>query len=207
MASETNNGRSKPSLSVGVIGAGAAGLAAAYQLAKAGAAVEIYEADDRVGGLAKSIDLWGQRVDLGPHRFFSQDSRVNRLWLEVAGKDYRMVDRLTRIYYRNRFFDYPLKPVNALVNMGAFNAAACLGSYLKQKFSARSAALEHLNFEDWVVDRFGRKLFEMFFKSYSEKLWGISCRELDADFAAQRIKKFSLGEAVKKSFGVGPERA
>ena len=104
---------------VAVISAGPAGITAAYQLAKGGAEVEVFEASDAVGGLCRTIDLWGQKVDLGPHRFFSHDPRVNQLWLEVAGSDYRMIDRLTRIYYRRRFFDYPLRPANALWNMGA----------------------------------------------------------------------------------------
>src|SRR5947209_2505392 len=118
---------------VAVIGAGPAGITAAYELAKGGAQVDVFEAAGTVGGMCRSFDLWGQKVDLGPHRFFSQDARVNRLWLEVAGRDYRMVDRLTRIYYQQRFFEYPLKPANALWNMGAVSAACCLGSYLKEK--------------------------------------------------------------------------
>jgi protoporphyrinogen oxidase len=188
---------------VAVIGAGAAGITAAYQLAKGGAQVEVFEAGDAVGGLARTIERWGQKVDLGPHRFFSNDLRVNRLWLEVVGRDYQMVDRLTRIYYRKRFFNYPLKPGNALWNMGPWNAACCLASYLKEKVRPSFAEGDNQTFESWVVGRFGRRLFEMFFKSYSEKLWGISCQDLDADFAAQRIKKFSLGEAVKSALGLG----
>src|SRR5438132_7211937 len=188
---------------VAVIGAGPAGITAAYQLAKGGAQVEVFEAADAVGGMCRSIDLWGQKVDLGPHRFFSNDPRVNELWLEVVGRDYRMVDRLTRVYYRQRFFDYPLKPANALWNMGAWNAACCLGSYLKEKIPAPRQADRQQTFESWVVGRFGRRLFNMFFKSYSEKLWGIPCDALDADFAAQRIKKFSLGQAVKAALGFG----
>jgi protoporphyrinogen oxidase len=188
---------------VAVIGAGAAGLTAAYQLAKGGAEVEVFEAGDAVGGLARTIRRWGQQVDLGPHRFFSNDPRVNRLWLEVVGRDYRMVDRLTRIYYRRRFFHYPLKPGNALWNMGVWSAVRCLGSYLKEKIVPSYPPADNETFESWVVGRFGRRLFEMFFKSYSEKLWGISCQDLDADFAAQRIKKFSLGAAVKGALGLG----
>ena len=191
---------------VAVIGAGPAGITAAYQLAKGGADVEVFEAGNAVGGLSRSIDLWGQKVDLGPHRFFSQDPRVNRLWLEVAGGDYRMVDRLTRIYYSKRFFEYPLKPANALRNMGLTNAARCLTSYLKEKVRPSFGADRNETFESWVVGRFGRRLFNMFFKSYSEKLWGIPCDALDADFAAQRIKKFSLGQAIKAALGFGKSK-
>ncbi|MBI1830777.1 MAG: FAD-dependent oxidoreductase [Planctomycetes bacterium] len=188
---------------VGIIGAGPAGITAGYLLSKAGAQVEVFEAGDCVGGLSRTIELWGQKVDLGPHRFFSQDPRVNNVWLDVVGADYRMVDRLTRIYYQNRFFHYPLKPANALWNMGITNALCCMTSYLKERIRPSYAADSPETFESWVVARFGRRLFEMFFKSYSEKLWGIPCDQLDADFAAQRIKKFSLGEAIKAALGFG----
>ena len=174
-------------------------MTAAFELSRGGADVVVYEAGDVVGGLARSFNLWDQRVDLGPHRFFSTDARVNRLWLDVVGRDYKMVDRLTRIYYQKRFFHYPLKPLNALVNMGVVNAGRCLASYAKEKVRPSYPGASNTSFESWVVDRFGRRLFEMFFKSYSEKLWGISCQDLDADFAAQRIKKFSLGEAVRSA--------
>jgi protoporphyrinogen oxidase len=186
---------------VAVVGAGPAGITAAYQLAKRGVQVTVFEASQAVGGMAQTISLWGQKVDLGPHRFFSSDARVNRLWLEVAGDDYAMVDRLTRIYYRRRFFYYPLQPLNALWNMGIVEAARCVLSYLKEKALPSYAADDNRTFESWVVGRFGRRLFELFFKSYSEKLWGIHCDRLDADFAAQRIKKFSLGEAIKSTLG------
>jgi protoporphyrinogen oxidase len=188
---------------VGVIGAGPAGITAAYQLAKAGACAEVFEAGPHVGGLSRTFELWGQKVDLGPHRFFSHDRRVNDLWLEVVGPDYRMVDRLTRIYYQDRFFHYPLKAGNALWNMGVGNALACMSSYFKERLRPSVPADDRATFESWVVGRFGRRLFEMFFKSYSEKLWGIPCDRLDADFAAQRIKKFSLGEAIKAALGIG----
>jgi protoporphyrinogen oxidase len=190
---------------VAVIGGGPAGMTAALELSRGGAHVEVFEAGDRVGGLARSLDLWGQRVDLGPHRFFSSDARVNRLWLSVVGRDFRMVNRLTRIYYRRRLFHYPLRAGNALWNMGLFNAAGCMASYLRQKCAPKSDGQDG-TFESWVISRFGRRLFEMFFKTYSEKLWGISCKELDADFAAQRIKKFSLGEAVKTALGFGGQK-
>jgi protoporphyrinogen oxidase len=191
---------------VGIIGAGPAGLAAAYQLSKRGIHTEVFEAGPKVGGLSRTIELWGQKVDLGPHRFFSQDRRVNELWLEVVAGDYRMVERLTRIYYRGRFFHYPLKPANALWNMGPATALGCVGSYLKEKVRPSYRDEDNQTFESWVVRRFGRRLFEMFFKSYSEKLWGIPCDALDADFAAQRIKKFSLGEALKAALGLAKQR-
>jgi protoporphyrinogen oxidase len=185
---------------VAVIGAGPAGLTAAYELVKQGVEAHVYEAGDTVGGLARSFRLWNQTVDLGPHRFFSSHKRVNSLWLEVVGRDYRMVNRLTRIYYRGKFFHYPLKPFDALARLGPFEAARCGASYA----AGRLKPLEQNGtFENWVVNRFGRRLFEIFFKTYSEKLWGISCHELDADFAAQRIKKLSLYEAVINAFTAG----
>jgi len=183
---------------VAVIGGGPAGITAAYELSKRGIPVEVFEASPGIGGLARSIELWGQKVDIGPHRFFSTDTRVNKLWIEVAGADYSMVDRLTRIYYKGKFFHYPLQPVNALLNLGPITSVECLLSYFFQKNTDPSI---NGTFESWVVSKFGKKLFDIFFKNYSEKLWGISCRELDADFAAQRIKKLSLWEAVINSLG------
>lgn len=187
-------------MQVAVIGAGPAGMTAAYELAKKNVEVHVYEASDTVGGLARSFRLWDQTVDLGPHRFFSSHRRINELWLEVVGRDYRMVNRLTRIYYRGKFFFYPLKPFDALSRLGPFEAARCGFSYIANRLSPLE---QDGTFENWVVNRFGRRLFEIFFKTYSEKLWGISCKQLDADFAAQRIKKLSLYEAVKNAFFMG----
>lgn len=187
---------------VAIIGAGPAGLTAAYQLAKNNIDVDVYEAGDDVGGMAKTIRLWNQNVDLGPHRFFSSDPRVNEVWLDLVGDDYDMVNRLTRIYYKNKFFYYPLKPVDALIKLGVVEAAKCVLSFATQTLRAVRGGSNSADetFEQWVVNKFGRRLFEIFFKTYSEKLWGISCDELDADFAAQRIKKLSLFEAVKAAF-------
>ena len=183
-------------MKIAVIGAGPAGITAAYQISKQNHDVEVFEGGPSVGGLAKTIELWNQKVDLGPHRFFSNDNRVNSIWLEVVGNDYEMVDRLTRIYYKRSFFHYPLKAVDALTNLGLIEAAHCMLSYLGQKISPTA---QKGDFESWVTSRFGKRLFEVFFKTYSEKLWGISCNELDADFAAQRIKKLSLFEAIKNA--------
>ncbi len=186
---------------VAVIGAGPAGLTTAYELSKSDQVeVKVFEASDCPGGLSKSIDLWGHTVDMGPHRFFSSDARVNKLWLEVIGDEYRMVNRLTRIYYKDKYFNYPLKAMNALLNLGVPEATRCMLSYMSEKISP--TPLEG-DFETWVRSRFGKRLFEIFFKSYSEKLWGVDCKSLDADFAAQRIKKFSLTEAIKHSLNLG----
>ncbi len=182
---------------VAVIGAGPAGMSAAYCLARAGlATVDVYEASDSVGGLARTIQLWNQKVDIGPHRFFSSDKRVNELWLEVAGRDYKMVNRLTRIYYKRKFYYYPLKAFNALFNLGIFQALLCVLSYGRQRIAPKP---EDGSFESWVTRRFGKRLFRIFFKTYTEKLWGIPCEKLDSDFAAQRIKKLSLYEAIKNA--------
>ena len=180
-----------------IIGAGPAGLTAAYKLAKGGQTVYVYESSSEVGGMSKTFKLWGQLVDLGPHRFFSNDPRVNKVWLEIVKKNYSMVNRITRIYFNNKFFHYPLKPFNALINLGFWTSALCVLSYLKYKIFPLK---KNNNFENWVINRFGRKLYEIFFKSYSEKLWGIQCTELDSDFASQRIKKLSLYEALKNAF-------
>lgn len=178
-----------------VIGGGPAGITAGYQLSKSSTFdVDLYEASNSVGGMSKTIDLWNQKVDIGPHRFFSSDSRINELWLEVVKNDYEMVNRLTRIYYKGKFFNYPIKAFNALKNLGPFTAVRCIFDYFIEKFNSKR---DLSTFEGWVINRFGKKLYTIFFKTYTEKLWGIPCNILDADFAAQRIKKFSLGEAIK----------
>jgi protoporphyrinogen oxidase len=139
--------------SIAIIGAGPAGMTAAYLLCKKGHAVTVFEADDKVGGLAKTIELWGQKVDLGPHRFFSNEKRINEVWLQVVGKDYEMVNRLTRIYYKSKFFYYPLKAGDALLNLGLFEALRCTFSYFRAKIFPVKSKLG--TFESWVTSRFG----------------------------------------------------
>ena len=182
---------------IAVIGAGSAGLTAAYLLGDSTCEVDLYEAGDCVGGLARSFQFRGQTVDLGPHRFFSQDRRVNELWLKVVGRDYAMVRRLTRILYQGKFFQYPLRPLDVLSKLGPLEAATCIASYARQRLCS---VYDDSSFEGWVCKRFGKRLFDMFFKAYSEKLWGIPSDQLDADFAAQRIRKFSLSAAIRNAF-------
>ena len=176
-----------------IIGAGPAGLSCGYELVKAGIEVEVYEASPFVGGMARSFDLWGQRVDMGPHRFFSREQHINEFFTTLVKDDYTLVNRLTRIYYRNRFFHYPIKLFNVLRNLPLITIAQILWEYLRiRMFPYKNPT----TFEEWVSNRFGRKLFEIFFKHYSEKLWGIPCSKIDADWAAQRIKSLSLWEAL-----------
>ncbi|MEV0757899.1 FAD-dependent oxidoreductase [Streptosporangium sp. NPDC050280] len=190
---------------VAVIGAGPAGATAAYVLAKNGVEVDLYEASAHMGGMARSMELWGQVVDIGPHRFFSTDPRVNALWLEVVGDDYVMVDRLTRILFRNKFFRYPIKADDALRNLGVTEGALCLGSYLWHRLPARGGDGDGdgETFESWVVSRFGGRLYRHFFKTYTEKLWGIAAADLDSEFAAQRIRGLSLWEVAKGALSGG----
>ena len=180
-------------MKVAIIGAGPAGITAAYELVKKGIEVDVFEAVETPGGMAKTIQLWDQRVDTGPHRFFSKDKKVNQLWLEVVGNDYQIIDRMTRILYQQKFYSYPLSPLNALGNIGVLQAVLCVMYYLIEMIFPTK---QDGSFETWVTHRFGKRLYEIFFKSYSEKLWGIPCSELDSDFASQRIKKLSLKESV-----------
>ncbi len=179
-----------------VIGAGPAGLACAYELSKRGIEVVVLESSDTVGGMAKSIDLWGQRVDLGPHRFFSKANRINNFFKELVVEDYVMIQRLTRIFYKRRFFKYPLQLSNVLTNLPLLVIFKILLDYSYRRIIP---VKNPDSFEKWIINRFGKKLFETFFKSYSEKLWGIPCDKIDADWAAQRIKSLSLLEAVKSA--------
>ncbi|MEO9803017.1 MAG: FAD-dependent oxidoreductase [Reichenbachiella sp.] len=176
-----------------VIGAGPAGLSCAHELAKKGVDVQLYEASEFVGGMSRSFDLWGQRVDLGPHRFFSKEKKINQFFAEVLQGEFTMINRLTRIYYKKRFFQYPLKFTNVLFNLNPFTIVRILWDYLIQRINPIK---NPTTFESWVTNRFGKKLYEIFFKSYSEKLWGIPCSKIDAEWAAQRIKTLSLIGAV-----------
>ena len=179
-----------------IIGAGPAGLTAAWQLAKAGKRAALFEQDGIVGGISRTDEYKGYRFDIGGHRFFTKVERVQQLWVEILDEDFLVRPRLSRIYYDGKFFDYPLKPMNALLGLGPVEAVRIGFSYLMaQAFPHR----EERNFEQWVSNRFGRRLFEIFFKTYTEKVWGMPCSEINADWAAQRIKNLDLLAAVKNA--------
>jgi protoporphyrinogen oxidase len=181
---------------IAVIGAGPAGLAAALKLAQAGVEVDLYESQSEVGGLCRSLELWGHKVDLGPHRFFSQSEKVNRFWFDIVGTQFSWVRRQTRIFYKKKYFNYPLQPISTLKNLGWVESALCLGSYLREKLKF-SKPKDH-NFEGWITSRFGQRLYKIFFKTYSEKLWGLPCSEIDSDFAYRKIRRLSIFEIIKK---------
>jgi protoporphyrinogen oxidase len=176
-----------------VIGAGPAGLTAAYILSKQGARVTVLEGDDTVGGISRTARYKEFRFDIGGHRFFTKIGPVQDLWEELLGDEFISVPRLSRIHYNGRFFDYPLRARNALAGLGPINALRIVASYVKWHY--RPYPVEE-NFEQWVTNRFGRRLFEIFFKTYTEKVWGIPCTEIRAEWAAQRIQGLSLARAI-----------
>jgi protoporphyrinogen oxidase len=180
--------------SVIVVGAGPAGLTAAYELAKAGTKVTVLEADPvYVGGIARTASYKGYYFDIGGHRFFSKSREVEALWSEILPDDMLERPRSSRIYFGGKFYSYPLKGLEALWNLGVLEATRCVASYAKARMFPVEAPR---NFEDWVTNQFGSRLFNLFFKTYTEKVWGIPCDEISADWAAQRIQGFSLGAAI-----------
>jgi protoporphyrinogen oxidase len=187
-----------------VIGAGPAGLTAAYTLLKkAGAAVRVtvIESDPQyVGGLSRTVKHNGFHFDIGGHRFFSKSKEIEDLWTEILPDDLLERPRSSRIYYRGKFFSYPLRAGEAFFKLGPFESLLCLASYMKARLLPAPAPR---SFEDWVSRQFGRRLFRIFFKTYTEKVWGMSCREISADWAAQRIKGLSLAGAIKNAFAPG----
>lgn len=178
-----------------VIGGGPAGLTAAYELQKRSDLVRpvVFEAGAIVGGISRTESHKGYRFDIGGHRFFTKVPEVEEMWEEVLQDDFITRPRLSRIYYRDKFYDYPLKIFNALGNIGPYEASRIMLSYAKWK--VRPSKKED-TFEEWVINRFGGRLYMHFFRSYTEKVWGISPRNIRADWAAQRIKNLSLPKAV-----------
>ncbi len=189
-----------------VIGGGPAGLTAAYELGKFCPThhVIVLEASNQVGGIARTEVYKGFRFDIGGHRFFTKVSEVDALWHEVGGDDFVVRPRLSRIYYRDQFYSYPLKVGNALSNMGIYESVRIGLSYIKWK--VRPHPLEE-NLQQWVVNRFGGRLFQHFFRTYTEKVWGIPCTEIQADWAAQRIQNLSLRKALVNAVTGGTDTA
>jgi protoporphyrinogen oxidase len=165
----------------------------------------VLEADGSVGGIAKTIEFDGYRFDLGGHRFYTKLQPVRRLWKEMLGDELLTRPRLSRIYYRDRFFNYPLGAQEVFRGLGIAESAACAMSYLASR--GRSRRVRPQTFEDWVVGRFGRRLYDAFFRSYTEKVWGIPGSEIQAEWAAQRIQEFSLWQALLGIVGVRSNHA
>ena len=179
-----------------IIGAGPAGLTAAYVLSKAGAQSIVLEKDQVVGGLARTVNYKGYYFDIGGHRFFTKVEAVEKIWKEVLAENLLRRNRLSRIYYNNKFFYYPLRPLNALLGLGVWNSILIFFSYLaSQLFPSK----EEETFEQWVSNRFGKRLFRIFFKTYTEKVWGIPCKDISAEWATQRIKGLSLIAVLKNA--------
>ena len=192
------------STDVAIIGAGPAGLTAAYLLSKSGYKVTVIEKDDHyVGGISRTVEHNGFRFDIGGHRFFSKSKEVVDLWNEILPDDFIQRPRMSRIYYEGKFYSYPLRAFEALWNLGIFRSTLCMLSFAKAKVFPNKNVR---SFQDWVVNAFGFKLFSIFFKTYTEKVWGMPCDEMSADWAAQRIKGLDLGAAVldglKRSLGL-----
>ena len=177
-----------------VIGAGPAGLTAAYALTKRGEPVTVLEADDVVGGISRTVERDGWRFDIGGHRFFTKVPVVEELWHEILpDEEFLLRPRMSRIYYDGKFFDYPLRAMNALRNLGLLEAIRCILSYAWARIHPPK---DQTNYEGWLVARFGWRLYRHFFKSYTEKVWGMPVSKMPADWAAQRIKNLSLASAV-----------
>jgi protoporphyrinogen oxidase len=187
-----------PSKPIVIMGAGPAGLTAAWELTRAGREVIVWEADPvYVGGISRTVQAQGFRFDIGGHRFFSKSPEVNEVWRQIMPDDFIDCPRLSRIYYRGKFFNYPLEAMDAFFKLGPLETFRIVLSYI---FARLRPIRPETSFRQWVVNRFGERLFNHFFKSYTEKVWGISCDEISADWAAQRIKGLSLREAVISAF-------
>ncbi|CAM4292443.1 All-trans-zeta-carotene desaturase [Novosphingobium lubricantis] len=203
-ARDHSDGRQSCKVDVAIIGAGPAGLTAGYILTKRGLSVAIIEKDATyVGGISRTVEHEGYRFDIGGHRFFSKSQQVVDLWNEILPDDFIQRPRMSRIYYEGRFYSYPLRAFEALWNLGVVRSTLCMASFAKAKLFPRKQVR---SFEDWTTNQFGQKLYSIFFKTYTEKVWGMPCDEMSADWAAQRIKGLSLWGAVtdglKRSLGL-----
>ncbi|MAT70126.1 MAG: FAD-dependent oxidoreductase [Planctomycetaceae bacterium] len=182
-----------------IVGAGPAGLTAAAELVDSGRRIIVLERDPQyVGGISRTVRYKDFRFDIGGHRFFSKNQDIVAWWRRRLPDDFLTVPRRSRILYQGKYFDYPLQPVNAFRNLGVLNSTACILSYAKRRLWPHRP---ERSFEDWVSNRFGSRLFDIFFRTYTEKVWGIPCNEISADWAAQRIRGLSLWTAVRQAIG------
>lgn len=186
--------RMKSKKNIVIIGAGPAGLAAAYELSvRNDIKCTIFEKSSQTGGLSKTVQHNGYRVDIGPHRFFTKNQRVEKLWNKVLDNDFMFCERKTRIYYNNIFFNYPLKAIEIPLKLGLFKTIQIGISYIKRHLSPLKP---EDNFESWVRNRFGDMLYDIFFHEYTKKVWGVEPKKIDAEWAAQRIRSLSLGKVI-----------
>lgn len=179
-----------------ISGAGPAGLTAGYRLIKQGVQPIILEKGDKVGGIARTEVYKDYYFDIGGHRFFTKNDQIKRLWHEMLGNDFLKVRRISRIHYQGRLFNYPLSVSNALFNLGLFESFLMILSYVNAQFRPYH---QEETFEQWVSNRFGRRLYKTFFQTYTEKVWGIPCNKIQADWAVQRIKGLSLIAALSNA--------
>jgi protoporphyrinogen oxidase len=186
-----------------IVGAGPAGLAAAYECVKGGIQPFVLERADKVGGISRTERYKGYYLDVGGHRFFTKMERINQLWHGILGEHFLKVQRLSRIYYKGRFFNYPLTFNNAIIKLGIAESLLIVMSYLKAQILPYP---EEQNFEQWVSNRFGRRLYGTFFRTYTEKVWGIPCHQIRSEWAAQRIKGLSLVAALSNAL-LGTQKA